>query len=269
MMKHKIPLLIFSLLFLSNTISSAQIKEISPFPPSVHGMTFDSDGVLYFSDTYSNMDFVSKVYTLNPPYTGTPMATEIEGQSIGGLLWHNKRLYVAFLNKNEIGIYNKDLEFEESIKFNAPWKFTISERGIFVLNYYGDVSFLSKKGKVMSFLQDLSSPSNIQYSGYKSIWISEQINSDTIGQITLHNFHGEVIDTIPQVFKKPLGLGLDNKGTLYVADNGDDKIYSISPNGKTTLLSDKYEKPICVIANDDGTIVVNTNHEGGMLLILN
>lgn len=45
------------------------------------------------------------------------------------------------------------------------------------------------------------------------------------------------VSTMPWVFKELVGIGADNSGNLYVADNGDRTVRKIAPSGAITLLA--------------------------------
>jgi DNA-binding beta-propeller fold protein YncE len=260
----------FLIICFSFQITSAQqfqIQEITPFLGRVHGMTMDNDGVLYYSDTYSKSDDISRVYMLNPPYTGNPIATEVEGFSIGGLLWENDKLHVAFLNKNEIVIYDKNLEFLESRPVDSPINFASDGSNIYVVSYFGLVGIVTNN-RVRIHLEDLELPFDILYSGKESLWVSEKGKNGSPGRVSEIAYEGVITNILEQNFKDPAGLGMDQVGNLYIADKGDNKIYMVNPENQITLVSDKYTSPICVIPMPDGRMMVNTNHEGGMLLII-
>ncbi|MDA3823209.1 MAG: hypothetical protein PF450_11460 [Bacteroidales bacterium] len=262
----------FTLLILLFTIQIAsaqqfQIREITPFLGRVHGIAMDNDGVLYYSDTYSKSDEISRVYMLNPPYTGNPIATEIEGFSISGLLWEDDKLYVAFLNKNEIVIYDKNLEFLESRPVESPINFSSDGSNIYVVSYFGSVGIVTPN-RVKVKLEDLEFPFDILYNGKGSLWVSEKGKKEAHGRVSEIAYEGVIINKLEQNFIDPAGIGMDRLGNIFIADRGDHKIYMLNPEGEIILVSDKYTSPICIITMPDGRMMVNTNHNGGTLLII-
>jgi len=244
-----------------------KIAEISPFPRGVMGMAVNDDGVLFFSDTYSRLDASSAVYALAPPYSGDPVPTGITGRSVAGLMWHEEKLYVAFLNRNEIIIYDSELEFLESRVVDSPWGFATDGENVFVYTYYGQIGLITNN-RVNVFTESLQYPLDMEFSGNESLWITEASQPDSLGRLLEVGFRGEVKRDYAQGIKYPFGLQQYKNGNLYVTDKESGVIYVVPPEGNTAIVTDEYASPICITVDHLGRLVVNCDHNGGMLLVI-
>lgn len=249
------------------TLPTLEVTEVGPFLSGVQGMAMDNNGVLYYADSYSKADDISKVYILRPPYTGIPEATNIEGISITGLMWMDEKLYVSFLNTNEIIIYDKNLEFLESRPVNSPLNFANDGHTTFVLTYDGEIGVITDN-RVRIFIKDLTSPFDIIFSKKESLWISQKGSKGAPGRVAEIGYAGTELGSLDLPLKEPAGLGMDHEGNLYIADKGDNKIYMVTWEGETYLVSDKYASPVCFVTMPDGRMMVNTEDNGGSLLII-
>jgi hypothetical protein len=243
------------------------IKEIPSFPENVQGMTIDKNGVLYFSDTYLKLDSKSRIYTLNPPYTGIPLATEIASQSIAGIMWHNNKLYVAYLNKNEVVIFDEALEFLVSYHVDSPLNFTTDGRNVYVVTYYGNLGVI-KPNRIHMYMKELRSPFDIHYSDNQTLYISEKGKERIPGRVLEIGSGEEVMKTLKDSLQSPQGLTTDLYNNLYIAETEANRILMVTSDGETLLVTDQYESPIGFAKTDHGEILVNTNQNGGMLLLI-
>jgi DNA-binding beta-propeller fold protein YncE len=243
------------------------IDEIPSFPENVQGMTIDKNGVLYFSDTYLKLDSKSRIYTLNPPYTGTPLATEIASQSIAGIMWHNNELYVAYLNKNEVVIFDEALEFLVSYYVDSPLNFTTDGKFVYVVTYYGNLGVI-KPNRIQMYIRDLQSPFDIHYSENQALYISEKGGEGVPGRVLEIGSGEEAMKTLIDSLQSPQGLATDLYNNLYIADTEADRILMVTSDGETILVTDQYDSPIGFAKTNTGEIVVNTNHNGGTLLLI-
>jgi hypothetical protein len=243
------------------------IKEIPSFPENVQGMTIDKNGVLYFSDTYSRLDSKSRIYTLNPPYTGTPLATEIASQSITGLMWHNDELYVAYLNKNEVVIFDEALEFLASYFVDSPLNFTTDGKFVYVVTYYGNLGVI-KPNRIQMYMKELRSPFDIHYSDNQAMYVSEKVGEGVPGRVLEIGSEEEAMKTMIDSLQSPQGLTTDIYNNLYIAETAADRILMVTSDGETILVTDQYDSPIGFAKTNSGEIVVNTNHNGGTLLLI-
>lgn len=241
------------------------IKEIPSFPENVQGMAIDNNGVLYFSDTYSRMDTKSRVYTLNPPYTGIPMATEIASQSIAGLMWHDNKLYAAYLNKNEVVIFDEELEFLVSYYVDSPLNFSTDGKYVYVLTHDGNLGVI-RTNRVQMYIKDLRSPFDIHYSETHTLYVSEKGGAESPGRVLSMDSGDTDMKIFMDSLQSPQGLTADLYNNLYIAETGADKILLVTTNGETILVTDQYDSPIGFAKTDHGDILVNTNHNGGTLL---
>jgi hypothetical protein len=243
------------------------IKEIPSFPENVQGMTIDKNGVLYFSDTYLKLDSKSRIYTLNPPYTGIPLATEIASQSIAGIMWHNNELYVAYLNKNEVVIFDEELEFLVSYFVDSPLNFTTDGKFVYVVTYYGNLGVI-KPNRIQMYMKELRSPFDIHFSDNQAMYVSEKGGEEAPGRVLEIGSGEEAMKTMIDSLQSPQGLTTDIYNNLYIAETDADRILMVTPEGATVLVTDQYDSPIGFAKTNTGEIVVNTNHNGGTLLLI-
>ncbi len=243
-----------------NNSARYKITELARIPSGVMGMDIDQDGVLYLSDTYSRLDNESRIYTLNPPYTGTLAMTAIEGQSLAGLMWHGDLLYTAFLNKDEVVIYDRDLEFQVAWPAPSPINFTSDGRTIFVLTYFGEIGALTRS-RIRMFVNDLQNPFDIQFTGHESIWVSQKGM-----KLTEIGYEGDILRMLDLPLKEPRGLAMDDHGCLFIADAGTDTIYCIDPEGSVSVVTSAYKSPICIVSLPNGDLLINTDQDGGLLI---
>ena len=243
------------------------IKEIPSFPENVQGMAVDNNGVLYFSDTYSRMDTKSQVYTLNPPYTGIPMATEIASQSIAGLMWHDNKLYVAYLNENKVVIFDEELEFLVSYYVDAPLNFTTDGKYVYVLTHDGNLGVI-RTNRVQMYVKDLRSPFDMHYSEDQTLYVSEKGGEGASGKVLSMGSGDAEMKTFKDSLQSPQGLTTDQYNNLYIAETGADRILLVTTDGETVLVTDQYDSPIGFAKTDHGEILLNTNHNGGTLLLI-
>ncbi len=243
------------------------ITEISSFPENVYGMAIDKNGILYFSDTYSKMDSKSRVYTLNPPYTGKPHATKIASKSIAGLMWYEGKLYVAYLNQNEVVVFDEALEFQVSYYVDSPLNFSSDGKNVYVVTYYGNLGLI-KPGRIKMYMKDLQSPFDIHYSDNQTLYVTEKGENGVPGRVLEIGSGEGVLNTLMDRLQSPHGLATDIYNNLYVAETGADRILIVTPDRETILVTDQYDSPICFARNDHGEILVSTNHNGGTLLLI-
>lgn len=247
--------------------ASYEISAFQSIPSGIRGMAVDENDVLYFADSYSRLNDDSRIYTLNPPYTGEPMMTEISGQSIAGLMWFEKKLYVAFLNKDEIEIYDENLEFLESKVVKSPWNFTTDGKNVYVLTYYGNIGVISGN-RVKTFVKGLSNTFDIQYSGASSLYVSDHSDKDGKGRIAEYGYDGLLISTLKVDVSDPAGLEMDLDNKLYIADPGNNKVLMVTPESGISVLTDEYLKPFCITRSNSGHILVSSDQDGGTLLVI-
>lgn len=244
-----------------------EVTRINSFPQNVGGMTIDESGVLYFSDTYEHLDDISKVYMLNPPYTGKPVPTKITGHSLTGLMWHDNRLYVAFLNDDEIIVYDNNLEFLEAIPADSPLGFTTDGTTIYIFTYYGEIGVLSNN-RVRYFLKDVQSPTCIKYSGKNSMFIAHKANNGNEAIISEIGSEGEILDTLAKEVKEPYGIELDSEGNLLFTDKAAGKIFLKTRGEPQQMISDAFSSPLLIAKIPSDGFLINSNHDNGVLLHL-
>ncbi|PWJ41882.1 T9SS type A sorting domain-containing protein [Sediminitomix flava] len=243
-----------------------EIKEISPFPAAVHGMAVAKDSTLYFSDTFKVYGNQEAVYSLTYPYTGNIKLTGIKGEGVSGLLWMEDTLYVAFLYENMIKSYDKDFNELQTWAVTSPWNLTHNGENVFAITYTGSILKLGESA-IEELVKDLALPFDIVYSNNNSFFVSEQVGVGVSGRVKEISLEGEVIQTLPFDFKNPEGLAIDDDSNIYINDTEAGEIYQYrKEDGSLALITDKYDLPICITEGVDGNILVNTNHNNGILL---
>ena len=244
------------------------ITEISPFPAAVHGMCLSPAGDLYFADTYKKMGDLSRVYILSPPYTGKARSLPVKADAISGLMWFNNQLYVALLEKSEIRVYSSEFELLKTYSLRSPWSFASYGNEVYILNYFGSLFKIAEEGpeQVRAYL---SYPFDVEFTMEGDYWISEQVGARENGKLTLFDQDHYIKKQVDYPFSNPEGIALAENGNLVIADTGAGKIleYSLSADTVYTI-SERYALPICAISTEEGRVFINTNHEGGTLLIL-
>jgi len=243
------------------------IKAIPGIPSGIRGMAVDENDVLYFSDTYSRLNDDSRIYTLDPPYTGEPSMTEISGQSIAGLMWFKNRLYIAFLNKDEIEIYDENLEFLESRVIKSPLNFTTDGNNVYILTYYGSIGVISGN-RVKTVVKGLSKASDIQYSGASTLYVTDHSLENGKGQIAEYANGGLQTGILLSDLADPAGLEMDLSNNLYITDPCTNRVLMLTPGSILSLVTDKFLNPHCLTKTSAGEILVSTDHEGGTLLVI-
>jgi sugar lactone lactonase YvrE/pimeloyl-ACP methyl ester carboxylesterase len=235
-----------------------EVETVASFTPGVHGMAFSSDGTLYYSDTYKNEGFTSRVYTLRPPYNGKSEATAITGATISGLLFHDDALYVCATGENGVRRYGPDLKLVEAWRVSSPWCVVPVGDSLFVVTYDGRIYELAEKGGTKLVLKGLEFPFDLADAGGGTFYASEQVGVEADGRVRRFDPEGQEIGRLDYGFANPEGLAVDDRGCLYIADTGAGKLLRASPDGHVELITDQYEIPIVVALGPDGNIYFNT-----------
>ncbi len=263
--------LLLSALLLLLTISSSSvssqastnfnIKEINPFPNDVHGLAINPmDSALYFTTLYGG-----HLCKLEYPYTDNYSLTSITGQRLSGLLWLNQRLFIADLSEGEIKEYDPNLNLISMHKVPNPWNMTTDGQSIYIVTFSGELYKLFNN-QVFLLTSGLAYPFDIEYSPDHTLYISEQIGSNSFGRISEFNLNGDLLHILPNIFDTPLGITFDQQGNLFALDNNTNYIYCIAPDGTTNLVSSSYDNPIAIIPNLDNNLFISSAKTGGTLL---
>jgi len=240
---------------------SFNIKEIKPFPNDVHGIAHNPvDGAMYFTSFYSG-----SLLKLDYPYTGSYSNTGITGQRPAGLLWHQQSLFMADLMEGKIKQYDASLNLVNTFKVPNPWNMTTDGQSIYVITFSGELYKIHNQ-QVLLLTTGLGYPFDIAFSPDQTLYISEQNGSNVPGRIVEYDLNGNLLHVLPNLLSTPLGITFNNKGDFFVADNASGCIYCILPDGSSMQVSCSFDKPIAVVPNTSGDILVSTASSGGTLL---
>jgi sugar lactone lactonase YvrE len=117
-------------------------------------------------------------------------------------------------------------------------------------------------------MKDLGSPFDIHYSFNQTLYISEKGGDGVAGRVLEMGSGEEVMKTLTDSLQLPQGLATDLYNNLYIAETEADRIIMVNSDGETVLVTDQYDSPIGFAKTNTGEIVVNTNHNGGTLLLI-
>ncbi|RMF82374.1 MAG: hypothetical protein D6737_02095 [Chloroflexi bacterium] len=138
----------------------------------------------------------------------------------------------------------------EPITFARPEGLAIDKDGnLFVAEAIGGIRRVSPEGVVSTIIQDdeVALPSKLAFDSEGNLYITESgrnriIRVDQSGRITVVAGTGEMGlddgDAEQAQFFLPLGIAVDESGTIYVADSGNNRIRWVSPQGEVGTLVD-------------------------------
>jgi len=235
------------------------VETVGAFPAGVHGMAVDSDGTLWFSDSYRNVLPLEQVYTLPAPYTGEPEGTDLFGSIPAGLLWHAGDLLVCFTGEDEIRRFDADLALVATWSVPAPWNVIALGEDLLTVTYHGEVRRLEADGASTVLFGDLEFPFDLAAAGPDAIWVSEQVEADVDGRVTRFGLDGTVLEPSAAIWDNPEGLILDDRGTLYVADTNAGMVFRRVPDGKVGMVATMLTAPITFARLPDGDLLLNTS----------
>jgi DNA-binding beta-propeller fold protein YncE len=237
------------------------VDTVGPFVPGVHGMAFDANSVLWFSDSFGNHDKQRQVYRLPPPYTGAPESTGLTAGLPAALLWADGHLYLSDVKAKTVTRYDANLTATTTWTNVDAWTLAGSLPGdLLATTASGRVLRLHPDGTAEELLTASLAPFGLALhdEGY---WLTEQgAKPGDPGRLTLRTPTGTVLFEVDYPWANPEGLLWGPNGQrLWVAETERGEVVAVDPVGGTVeVLAMGLKLPVVLARAPDGAIYVST-----------